>query len=196
MRFIAISDTHGCHRQLNLPEGDVILHAGDVCNKGDAAQVHDFIEWFAGLDYKHKIFISGNHDIDLNQNTSLITKLLPSEITFLNGTFYQVENFSIWGTPTEEAGKTPFQELLPDYVDILLTHRPPFGILDQAPDGKSKGSRRLLAKVMEMKPKVHLYGHIHASYGQFQGENTYFINASNYRASARRIVNPPVVVDL
>ncbi len=196
MRFVAISDTHGCHRDLKLPKGDVILHAGDICDKGNATHVQDFIAWFADLDFEHKIFISGNHDIDLDKNKSLIPKLLPKEVVFLNGNFCQVGAYRIWGSPTEEQGQVPFHEILPEQVDILLTHRPPYGILDQAPDGLSKGSEPLAKKVKLIRPQVHVYGHIHASYGLFQGEHTHFINASNYRASRKRIVNDPVVFDL
>ena len=71
MKFVAISDTHGCHRQLNLPSGDVLLHSGDVCDKGNTEQVEDFLNWLTALDFQYKIIIRGNHDIDLKSKTSL-----------------------------------------------------------------------------------------------------------------------------
>jgi len=77
VKFVAISDTHGCHRQLNLPSGDVLLHAGDVCDKGDLKQVEDFLIWLSELDFRHKIIIRGNHDIDLKkENHYLISRCL------------------------------------------------------------------------------------------------------------------------
>ena len=196
MRFIAISDTHGCHEQLDLPKGDVLLHAGDICNKGNRTHVKDFIEWFASLDFEHKIFIAGNHDIDLSKSESLIPKFLPKEIFFLNGETHQVGKHKIWGSPTEELGLTPFWNSIPEQVDILMTHRPPFGILDRAPDGLPKGLKELNGKIKLFRPKVHLFGHIHYSYGIREGRKTKFINASNYKASMKKIVNPPVVFDL
>jgi predicted phosphodiesterase len=62
MKFLALSDTHGKHRLLkDLPEADVIIHAGDVSRNNDHS-VQDFLNWFSKLDYSHRIFIAGNHD--------------------------------------------------------------------------------------------------------------------------------------
>ena len=63
MKLIHISDTHGKHQLLkDLPDADVIVHAGDITEDGTEEEVKDFIEWFSGLPYVHKIFIAGNHD--------------------------------------------------------------------------------------------------------------------------------------
>jgi predicted phosphodiesterase len=62
MKVVFISDTHGKHRRLVLPAGDMIIHAGDVTFEGADHQAEDFLQWFSGLAYKHRIFIAGNHD--------------------------------------------------------------------------------------------------------------------------------------
>ena len=98
MKIIAISDTHGCHRQLQLPEGDIILHAGDVCDRGNKDHVLDFIDWYQQLPYQYKIMIGGNHDIDLSTQQSLLSNL-PKEIIYLDEKGIQISDISIWGMP-------------------------------------------------------------------------------------------------
>ena len=62
-RFVCVSDTHSRHHQMTMPEGDVLLHAGDFSSIGLAAEVEKFAEWVRDLPYQHKIIIAGNHDI-------------------------------------------------------------------------------------------------------------------------------------
>ena len=77
-----------------------------------------------------------------------------------------------------------------------MTHRPPFSILDQPLDFPSKGSKKLLQRVKLVEPEVHLFGHIHAGYGQKQVGKTLFINGSNYKQSKKRIVNEAIVFEI
>jgi len=69
MKIIAISDTHEQHRDLVLPDGDVLVHAGDWTYKGAAPKIDDFLSWFAGQPHKHKVFIAGNHELTLDRHT-------------------------------------------------------------------------------------------------------------------------------
>ena len=62
MKIVLISDTHGLHDKILLPQGDMIIHAGDVSNKGTYGEVTSFLHWFKNLPFKHKVFIAGNHD--------------------------------------------------------------------------------------------------------------------------------------
>ena len=63
MKILFLSDTHSQHRKLkNLPEADMVIHAGDVSKTGRDHEVEDFMRWFSALDYKYKVFIAGNHD--------------------------------------------------------------------------------------------------------------------------------------
>ena len=196
MKFVAISDTHGCHRQLNLPKGDVLLHAGDVCNQGNASQVEDFLDWLSKLDFQHKIIISGNHDIDLKTNQSLLATEMPKGIVQLKNSGIIIEGIPIWGVPYPIISGSEDWPSIPHNTQILLTHRPPFSILDQPPNFPSKGSKKLLQHVKLVEPAVHLFGHIHAGYGQKKVEKTLFINASTYRQSENRIVNQAVVFSM
>lgn len=62
MRIVCISDTHGLHDEVKVPDGDILIHAGDHCNHGRQSEVRRFDAWMAKQPHKHKIFIAGNHD--------------------------------------------------------------------------------------------------------------------------------------
>lgn len=196
MKFVAISDTHGCHRQLNLPKGDVLLHSGDVCDRGNRLQVEDFLDWLSGLDFQHKIFIRGNHDIDLKTKQSLLELEMPKRIIQLKNSGITIEEIPIWGVPHPLIEDTEDWQSIPIDTQILMTHRPPFSILDQPINGPSTGSKSLLQRVKQIEPAIHLFGHIHASYGQKKFVNTLFINGSTYKQNKKRIVNQAVVFSL
>lgn len=208
MRFVAISDTHGKHQQLILPEGDVIIHAGDVSMRGEAYEIENFLNWFDQLDYQHKIFISGNHDFYFERTGDAeIQKLIPSSIIYLNDSGAKIGSIKIWGSPIspwffnwafnrhrgDEIKK--HWDLIPGDADIVITHGPVYKILDKTTTGKLVGCEDLLQKINEVKPAVHICGHIHEAYGSSANECTRFFNASilneHYHA-----VNKPFVFDL
>lgn len=66
LRFVAISDTHGRHRDISVPDGDVLLHAGDLTYSGTPHELREFNEWMGTLPHRHKIVIAGNHDFTLD----------------------------------------------------------------------------------------------------------------------------------
>jgi len=191
MKLVLISDTHGKHNQLNLPKGEMLIHAGDVSSRGTKEQVLEFIEWFSSQDYKYKIFIAGNHDFFLEkENKENIDSIIPSNINYLNDSGIEIEGIKIWGSPVQpwfydwafnrERGEeiNKHWELIPEDTDILITHGPPFGILDETLRGERVGCVDLLNKVNLVKPKLHVFGHIHEDYGvEEKGETTY-VNAS------------------
>ena len=85
MTFITISDTHGQHSNLDLPYGDVLIHAGDVSSRGTEYEIRSFLDWFERLDYKYKIFIAGNHDFFFEQeDVATIQSILPENVIYLN----------------------------------------------------------------------------------------------------------------
>ncbi|MFK8005555.1 MAG: metallophosphatase domain-containing protein [Saprospiraceae bacterium] len=196
MKYIAISDTHGCHRQLELPKGDVLLHAGDVCNQGNQEQVADFLVWMSELDFEHKILIRGNHDFDLENQVSLLDIEMPKGVLQLDHSGFEINGHLIWGVPFPLDWGNRTWDSIPQDTQILITHQPPYSILDLTPNFTSRGEKRLLEKVKQVQPKVHLFGHIHASYGKKEINNTIFLNASGYKASENRIVNAPFVFEL
>ena len=207
MRFILISDTHGLHRKLRLPKGDVIIHAGDFCGNRSERDSRDFLKWFSSLPYSHKIFIGGNHDFFAARNPHSFEKLIPSNMIYLNDSGTQIGKLNIWGSPVQPDlegwafGKRrgeemrPHWDLVPANTDILITHTPPYGILDQARSGSYLGCEILAEKLVTLKPKLHVFGHVHASYGRLETETTTYVNASNYNSN-RGLVNEAVVFTL
>lgn len=191
MRFLALSDTHGEHRLLkNLPDADVIIHAGDVSKDGSERSVMDFLTWFSHLNYSYKIFIAGNHDFFFErQDESYIRKILPKNIIYLNDGEITIKGVKIWGSPVtprffnwafnRDRGKeiNRHWDLIPPDTDIVITHGPPKGCLDNIGD-ESVGCLDLLERVMEIKPKVHVFGHIHEGYGTSEINDVRYINAS------------------
>ena len=208
MKFVAISDSHCRHHNLKLPKGDVLLHAGDISYKGEKVELCDFVQWFSRQNFTYKIFIAGNHDFYFEKtNAADVTALIPEDVIYLNDSGITINGISIWGSPV-----TPwfFQwafnrhrglpinkhwNLIPQNTDILLTHGPAFGIHDTVINGKHAGCKDLLEKIKQVKPKVHVCGHVHESYGVAIKSGTKFINASVLNESYE-LVNKPVVFEL
>lgn len=207
MKFIVIADTHGYHQELELPQGDVLLHAGDITDRGTKGEIIDFLDWFASQDYEHKIFIGGNHDLFLDDYPVELLKLLPVNVIYLKDSGCKIKDLQLWGSPVSPDlvgwafGKERWEmadhwKYLPSKIDILITHTPPFGILD-TPTSSSRnlGCEALFDMVQFIEPSYHLFGHIHASYGKVIESGTTFINASNMN-SYMGLVNPPVVFEV
>lgn len=191
MKIVAISDTHGQHKLLELPQGDMLVHSGDVSKMGYKDQVKDFLKWFSSLDFKYKIFIAGNHDYFFEKESAEeIKKLVPENVIYLNDSGTEIEGLKIWGSPIqpwfcdwafnrqrgEEIRK--HWNLIPNDLDLLLVHGPAAGILDKLYTGEAVGCSDLLEKVKEVKPKFFVFGHIHEGYGKTEINSTTFINAS------------------
>jgi len=208
MKIVCISDTHGFHDDLILPKADMIIHAGDISKRGHKKQVIKFLEWFSNLDYKYKIFIAGNHDFYFeNTPPDEVHNLIPENIIYLNDSGIEIEGLKIWGSPIQpwfhnwafnrERGAEikKHWNLIPNNVDILITHGPAYGILDLTVRNESVGCEDLLHKIKEIKPQVYVSGHIHEAYGQVDLFDTKFINASvlnfNYQ-----LINLPIEIEV
>ncbi|HVF97277.1 MAG TPA: metallophosphatase domain-containing protein [Flavisolibacter sp.] len=208
MRFIAISDTHCRHRSLKLPKGEVLLHAGDISYRGDQREIYDFLDWFSTLPFKHKIFIAGNHDFLFEkEKAAKVNKLIPAGVHYLKDEAIIIDGIKIWGSPfTPQFYRWAFNKKrgnplaehwksIPSDTDILLTHGPVYGVLDVVINEQHAGDKDLLEKVLEVKPKVHVCGHIHESYGVLKRHGVKFINACMLNESYE-LVNKPVAFDL
>jgi|APTNR8051073442_1049403.scaffolds.fasta_scaffold00005_233 Icc-related predicted phosphoesterase len=206
MKIILISDTHNQHEKLTLPEGDMIIHAGDVSGGGSHVEVLSFLYWFARLPFKYKIFIAGNHDFLLERK--MITESdFPDGVTYLKNSMVEIEDLRIYGSPyTPKFSNWAFMKkrgedmrnvwtLIPRNVDILVTHGPPFMILDQTAHGAYIGCEGLLNRVKELKPKVHVLGHVHEGYGIKEEFGVNFINASVLNENYR-LINEPIVIGI
>ena len=163
MKILHISDTHGKHQILkDLPNADVIVHTGDITEDGTEEEVKDFIEWFGQLPYKHKIFIAGNHDNCLYDAN---IEGLPDNVHYLCNDGISIDGIKFYGVPMflQDDLDGNFPELfgrIPADTDVLLTHQPPLGILDEQ-DGINYGDYTLFKRVMDVRPKCHLFGHLH-----------------------------------
>ena len=208
MQIVAISDTHGKHRNLKIPDGDILIHAGDVSKSGRPEQIQDFLDWFTNQKFRYKIFVAGNHDFFFdNAHVDVIGKMIPKEVIYLNDSGVEIEGFKIWGSPitpwfndwafNRERGEEikKHWDLIPDDTDILITHGPAFGILDETVYGKRTGCEELLLRVYQVKPKYHIFGHIHEDYGSFTKGETTFINAS-VLDDWYEMKNEPIILDL
>ena len=191
-----ISDTHTKHRHLtnDLPGGDILIHCGDISSRGYKNEIENFLGWFDGIKgYEYKIFIAGNHDFGFQDNPKECFELLKhySSITYLQDNSIIIDGIKIYGSPWQprfhnwafnvNRGWDIAQkwEKIPQDTDILITHGPLLGILDITNISERVGCEDLYKKVMEIKPKVHAFGHIHSSYGMKEIDGMTFINASN-----------------
>jgi Icc-related predicted phosphoesterase len=181
MTILHLSDTHNRHRDLgDMPEADVLVHSGDFTMAGSDMEALDFLEWLCDLSFKHKIFIAGNHD-DCMMDATLDG--LPDNVHYLHDSGITIDGVSFYGVPMlaefadGEMKLMEHYDLIPDNVDVLITHRPPLGILDRN-DNLHFGSVALLNKVSVVKPRLHLFGHTHNARGLLQLHKTCYCNAS------------------
>lgn len=184
MNILHLSDTHGAHRSLGrLPEADVIVHSGDIAMNGSSSEALDFMRWFSALPYAHKIFVAGNHDACLY---GAFIDGLDSNCHYLCNSSVEIEGVTFYGVPMfmedcSSGRQKEFYEMIPDGVDVLITHAPPYGILDQ--DGSIHyGSYELLSRVTAVRSRIHLFGHIHKANGLKERGETVFSNAAGISA--------------
>ncbi|KAF9531261.1 Metallo-dependent phosphatase-like protein [Crepidotus variabilis] len=206
-RFVCISDTHT--HEIEVPDGDVLLHSGDLTNLGTEKDFEKTMKWLCGLPHKVKIIIAGNHDLTLHTdwyekhspNFHLragkqdINKILPllkgkgaqaSNLVYLQDEVYRFKlkengrEWSVYGSPWSpefcnwafgyepEDGKALVSKF--PQTDILLTHGPPYALLDLTTTGELAGCKALRKRLASLKPRLHLFGHIHEAHGAYLHE--------------------------
>jgi Icc-related predicted phosphoesterase len=202
MKIVFISDTHGMHRKVKVPDGDVLIHAGDITRGRNPSSLEDFNDFMGLLPHRHKILIAGNHDFCFQNNKNESIRVL-TNFTYLEDSSIEIEGINFWGTPwqpwfldyafniKESSERKKKWDLIPEDTDILITHSPPHKILDKTFAGIHAGCEELGIAVKRIKPKVHIFGHIHEGYGSFTNGDTNYINAS-VCTRAYEPVNPPV----
>lgn len=177
-RILHLSDTHGRHRLLKeLPEADILVHSGDFTKDGDEEEALDFMDWLCGLPYSHKVFVAGNHDLCMH---GAEVEGLDSNVHFLSNSGIELEGFNIYGVPMtaidviEGRQRRNYAEI-PSSTDVLISHEPPYGILD-CDGGIHYGDIILLEKVMSISPRLHLFGHVHSTGGILRSRSVIFSN--------------------
>ena len=213
MKIWAISDTHTQHWSLIPPDVDMVIHAGDATNSKNADinrnELLDFIDWYSKLNIKYKIFIAGNHDTSIGFNRIKREEIEEKGIIYLEHESITIEGINIFGspyTPTFGTGWSfnkdrskldEYWKKIPENTHIIVTHGPPLGIMDHTYSRvglitertmgniTSTGCKALLRHVKRIKPKFHIFGHLHdeeeiSNAGTFKknGEETLYINAS------------------
>jgi len=209
MRLVFISDTH-THRNISLPQGDVLVHAGDATSSGTLAEVSQFLEWFSAQPHSRKIFIAGNHDwlFEREPNSASMLLIEHPDLVYLQDSGVEIEGIRFWGSPWQPAFydwafNLPRKGVrlreawnkIPMDTDVLITHGPPYGVLDQVGGGEHLGCEELKIRRAAVKPRVHVFGHIHDSYGVAYEGSRIMVNASICDESYRPI-HRPIVVDI
>ena len=216
MRIVCISDTHTLHNRLyNIPKGDVIVHSGDFTSNGRFLEMEDFIEWFSSLGFEQLILIAGNLDEFFQRVIRMhwLEVLKKKNIHYLEDSHVTIDNVKFYGTPWQPEfcnwafnlprGKLLLEKwkMIPNDTDVLVTHTPPYGVLDtiipnsELGDG-NLGCFDLYSEVMNrINPRLHIFGHIHGSYGIETVGSTTFVNASLLNEDYE-LVNLPVVIDI
>ena len=184
VRLVCISDTHT--HTTDIPDGDVLIHAGDMCNAGTYAELQDQIDWIDSMPHPHKILVAGNHDSYLDPRSR--RKADSGERINWGGSTYLQHSATVlefkgkgnrrlqfYGAPQiprcgddnfafqYERHEDAWSCTIPEGIDVLITHTPPRHHLD-LPHGM--GCDWLLKETWRVRPKIHVFGHVHAGYGR------------------------------
>lgn len=187
INITTISDTHGQHTKLNIKSGDLIIHSGDCTPRGKMEDIETFLRWYGDLNFTYKILVPGNHDWDFEKLPKYCEELCKNYgVIMLNDSGVKIEGLYIWGSPVQpefcnwafnrtivEAFATKKHpwighhwNKIPKKTDILITHGPAYGILDKTYfSNENVGCPHLLKKIKEIKPILHICGHIHEERG-------------------------------
>jgi predicted phosphohydrolase len=209
MRLVCVADTHLFHdERFVVPAGDVLVHAGDMCRKGDLEELALAATWLAAQPHRHKVVVAGNHDWAFQRSAVAARMLLRSMVpgvVYLEDEGAAIDGVRFWGSPWQpefngwafnlKRGK-PLARMwakIPKGLDVLVTHGPPDGIGDRSGyDGDARaGCEELRARVAEVTPRLHLFGHIHQDGGFWQEGATAFANVTTWECQ-----RAPTVIDL
>ncbi len=214
LRIVAVADTHTFQDDLGaLPEGDVFVHAGDMLRQGTLAELAPVAAWIRSLPHRHKVVVAGNHDwcFAREGERARACALLGPEVVYLQDEVADIDGVRVWGSPWQPAfndwafnlprGEALAEKwaLIPDQVDVLVTHGPPRGIGDDAGhevlQGPNSyllryGCEELLRAVERVRPALHLFGHIHQDGGLWQQDGVAYANVTTWECE-----RAPTVID-
>lgn len=205
-----IADLHGNYPALD--GGDLLIVAGDLTATDDIREYFAFFHWISNQPYRKRVVIAGNHDM-LAQQEDCLLRMANGDFEYLKDEGTDFDGLKIWGSPwtltfeginskctaftgREDELADKFM-MIPHDTDILITHGPPFGVLDKTRAGASVGCNYLKgALVYCFRPDLWVFGHIHESYGKetFR-EGTVCVNCSHVNEKYEP-VNAPIRVIL
>ncbi len=213
MKLVILSDTHEQHRRIKVPEGDVLIHCGDFTGRGDLSAINDFAQWMKSLNFSKKILVSGNHELSLEgQNRHIALNFLQEAgIIYLENSEVIIDGIKFYGSPQNvrffdwafnvDPGPkiAKYWNAIPDDIDVLITHMPPQGILDDISHKGQMGCKELRRRIRELKNlKLHAFGHFHREKDwikKLEIDGVKFINASILN-NAYELVNEPIVEEI
>eukprot|EP00760_Papus_ankaliazontas_P038698 PhM_4_TR9249/c0_g1_i1/m.24376 len=202
IRLVHISDTHNrSYGGSSVPDGDVLVHTGDFTNGGSKEELDAFVRWFSALPHPNKVVIVGNHEFGRTNFAQLHALFSPAGIVYLQDSGATVCGLRVWGSPwsnfdAHEKDRQTVFDMTPKHTDVLLTHNPPFNIMDlawrshkvldgvcavchQEHSNYSHWGCRALRRVVERKQiPLHLFGHVHDVTGVETHGATVFGNAA------------------
>mmetsp|Transcript_40133 Transcript_40133/g.63704 ORF Transcript_40133/g.63704 Transcript_40133/m.63704 type:complete len:283 (-) Transcript_40133:118-966(-) len=196
LRLVIISDTHERHRLVTVPEGDVLLHCGDILMSSSLAVqrrgekvLRDFNAWLEGLPCHEKVVIGGNHDTAL-QRCENGQKLLSAAFLLQDSSITLPRaGIKVYGNAFSEgcSHNSAWQEPLVSCsscskdADVVLTH--------------GLSSAIVKAVLSQSRPRLWASGHAHENHGLEEKDGTLFANAAIMNGRYEP-VQSPVVVDL
>jgi Icc-related predicted phosphoesterase len=190
MVLVLFGDTHELHREVEVPAGDILICVGDFTMfSKNLSAIEDFNEWLGELPHRHKIVVPGNHEFFLESNPERRSLLDNANVLIDEG--IEIEGLNIYGSPTTPLLGTAFGmsspndrarhwSKVPDDTHVLVTHGPPFGILDLSPgQAERMGDPELRNRVRELPSlKLHAFGHVHGAHGAVEQNGVTFANVA------------------
>jgi len=215
LKIVCLSDTHNQLNQIKIPKGDILIVAGDWTYFGHQNELQKFGNHLRKLPHDTKLIIPGNHDITLDEKHTLYHKDAISWIKLDRNTILGINEivtirnlrilcvsyinpiglYNRWGFERDEQAQSDFYNkikthdmILEGPVDIVVSHSPPFGIMDE----ENYGSRPLLEFIQQVRPKYHIFGHCHDGHGKQIIDGITYINSASctreYKATNKPIV--------
>ncbi len=209
LQLVLLSDTHEQHAEVEVPPGDILIHAGDMSMMSrNLRSIIDFNNWLGELPHRCRIVVPGNHDYWLESDPS--RRSLLSNATVLIDEAIDIEGLRVCGSPvtplyggafgrSSSEDRSRLYSQIPDGTDILITHGPPYGILDASYGSDyHQGDPVLLEAVVRLRPKLHVFGHVHLDRRSpriVESEHTTFVNAALLGPEGA-IDKPPIVMKI
>jgi predicted phosphohydrolase len=205
MRIVAVADTHLFTDELLVPDGDVFVHAGDLCRAGSLDELRAAAAWIARLPHTHKLVIAGNHDWAFQREPEAARRVLGACATYLEDSEVTIAGLRFWGSPWQPAfhdwafnlprgaALAAVWAKIPPGLDVLVTHGPPQGIGDLVGEGLPgrEGCAELKRRIAEVRPRLHMFGHIHQDGGAWEVGGTLYANVTTWECE-----RAPTVIDI
>lgn len=204
MRIVAVADTHTFEEDLrDVPDGDVFVHAGDMVRGGSLEEMKAVAAWISSLPHEHKVIVAGNHDWCFDRDRAAALALFSGNVTYLQDEEATIAGVRFWGSPWQPAfndwafnlprGQALAEKwaLIPEGIDVLVTHGPPAGFGDSSGMVGRQGCEDLIREVRRAAPKLHMFGHIHQDGGVWKDGDTLFANVTTWECE-----RAPTVIDM